>query len=209
MVGSNCGPLVREVGCPLTSPSPDMTTPASGTWKAQWPAVWPGVCTGTGRPGRSSALAGERPRLGHRDVGGAAGAQRVHGPRHHAGTPGVLQHLADGHLVEEVPARVRDFGLVGVDRRAVRVTQVLGRADVVVVGVRDEYGRDRFGRTAHGRQGGEDALAVSGVARVHEGDGVPLRENHPVGVAAVYQMDAVGDLMDVCLHDRPDLEVPA
>jgi hypothetical protein len=75
---------------------------------------------------------------------------------------------------------------------------------VVVVGVRDQHRRDRLRRTAHLGKGGEHLLAISWVARVDQGDDVPLGEDHPVGVAPVHQIGAVGDLLHVRLHDRPE-----
>ena len=54
-------------------------------------------------------------------------------------------------------------------------------------------------------EGGEDVRAVTRISGVDQGDGVPLAEDHPVGVAAVDQVNSGGYLDDrVLAHDHPD-----
>lgn len=150
-------------------------------------------------------LAGERLGPGHPDVGRAAGPERVHRPGQHAGTPGLAHHLAHAHLLEELAARVRHLLLVQMDRDAVGAAQVLGRPEMVVVRVGDEYGADGLGGVAERVEGGEDVRAVARISGVDQGDGVPLGQDHPVRVAAVNQMDPGRHLDDrVLAHDHPD-----
>lgn len=71
-------------------------------------------------------LPGREPlRLADRNMRGSAGPEGVYGPREHTGPPCLREHLADGHLIEEVAAGVRYLLLVHEDRHVVRGAQVL------------------------------------------------------------------------------------
>lgn len=168
------------------------------------PARVAGGVHGEGPAGQVERTAPGRERLGRGDrmLLHASGADRVHRPRQHAGTPGVPQHVAHGHLVQELPAGVRHFGLVRVDGRAMGAVQVLRRTEMVVVGVGEEHRHDRLRRTPHLLKGVEDEPTVPGISGVHQCGRVAVREDHPVGVAAVHEIDGVGDLAYFCPHDR-------